>query len=186
VTDSQKGIKKVLIGLGEFYNEHLSDARLAMYAAILSDCDACGVEESAMTLMRDPTQTRMPVAAVIRDRAMGFSNPDHEAIEAASRIPEAMKRFGYPDSTAAREFIGELGWRVVEREGGWEKLCHRVTTDQLPTLKAQWREMAKAVSGRSRNGSEDAPRIPGVSDKSLRVLKLARGIGKELAAGKDD
>lgn len=179
---SDKDTKKLLVGLAEVYGTTLSDQRLQLYADLLSDIPFPVLTEAARAIMRDPNIRQFPLPAQIREKAMPGANPEHEAIEAVNRIVEAMNRFGWPDPTGARAFIGELGWMVVERSGGWSLLCEGVTMDQLPSYRAQWRELAKALYGRAQRGDTEPPTIgPGGRDPRKLVdtvtnkLKLVKG-----------
>jgi hypothetical protein len=75
--------------------------------------------------------------------------PDHDA-EArliADKIWGAIERFGSLKSKQdlVRTAIGETGWKVVENMGGWRVVCEIASYDNVSTLKAQWRESAKAL-----------------------------------------
>lgn len=124
---------------------------------------------------RDP----FPSIKTIRDLVAPPVNTDHDAIEAANRIVQAIADFGYYQAEGAKRFIGELGWLVVQREGGWETLCESLTTDQIPTRKAQWRELAKALIGRAQRGTLGTPpELPpsgGVVHSLAQRLSLERG-----------
>lgn len=168
------GMKKLLIGLAEFYGETLTPSRLNMFAQVLSDLAPSDVERAIALLTRDPRITRMPLPAHIRQAVRPDANPEHDALEASNRIVEAIGRFGYYNPRDARDFIGELGWRVVEREGGWETVCENTTTRMIPTLKAQWRELAKALYARAQRGVDDIPpALPPASGPSAIVTSLA-------------
>lgn len=179
-------LKKAVIGLAEVFGLELSETRLALYAEALADLPEVEVRRAIVLMLRDPTLKRFPTPAEIRERITPTGNPDHDAIEAANRIVEALSKFGGCnadlEAPKARAFIGELGWKVVEREGGWSRLVEDVTTPQLPTIKAQWRELAKAIQGRARMGTLDtAPGIPGPAQEMVQGLadKLSLGKGKK-------
>jgi len=105
---------------------------------------------------------RFPSIADIRNLIVPEPGPEVEAIEAANRIVEALSRFGGCNADVneprAREFVGELGWLVVQRHGGWVNLVESgIAADQIPTLKAQWRELAKALWARAKAGRIHQP-----------------------------
>lgn len=129
---------------------------------------------------------RMPSIRDLRELVQPEVSPEQDAVEAVARIGEAMTKFGWANPKDARKFIGELGWVIVEREGGWESICEKTTLDKLPTLRAQWREMAKAVTARAKAGKlNEAPALP-EAPGSAKVLALTSRIGKEMACGRDD
>lgn len=63
--------------------------------------------------------------------------------EIAAKISGAIARFGHTNPEGARKFIGEIGWEIVQIEGGWSKLCGSTKEHQIPALKAQWRNLAQ-------------------------------------------
>lgn len=83
---------------------------------------------------------------------------DAKANEAATRIRSAITKFGYPNPREARAYIGELGWKVVERAGGWNYICENHGVDLNPlTFFAQSRDSAKALMESASIGEFDRP-----------------------------
>jgi hypothetical protein len=81
-----------------------------------------------------------------------------KAIEAATRIRSAITKFGYPTPGEARAYIGELGWKVVERAGGWNYICENHGVDLNPlTFFAQSRDSAKSLQESASIGEFDRP-----------------------------
>jgi hypothetical protein len=99
-------------------------------------------------------RTGLPSVAQIL-AAMGKRELGHEEIarELAERIAGAIRRFGYTQPRRAEEFLGAAGWLTIEKLGGWQNICESTDTDDLPVLKAQWREIARGVLD-----SSEAPR----------------------------
>ena len=136
--DTLKAI--VPIGAPEFESHQLSawymvfqpfDAQkvFALFPTISASCD------------------RFPSIKQILDLLDPKPDKDAEARGIADRIYGAMSRWGSLRSKqdAIREHIGPVGWRVVQDSGGWLALCEICTLDNAATLKAQWRESAKAL-----------------------------------------
>lgn len=90
---------------------------------------------------------RFPSIKQLLDLMDPKPDADAEARNIADRIYGAMSRWGSLRSKqdAIREHIGPVGWRVVQECGGWLALCEICTLDNAATLKAQWRESAKAL-----------------------------------------
>lgn len=145
-----------------FYEKSLADLG---YPALCTALEKLMIERND----RDP----FPSVKTIRELIRPAANPEHDAIEAANRIVEAMERFGWPNPRDARAFIGELGWLVVEREGGWESVCEKGVYSKLPMLKAQWRELAKSLHGRAQRGDDSPPQLPASSGPGAIVHSLA-------------
>lgn len=169
-------IKKLLVGLAEYYGITLTPTRLAMYAEDLEDLDISLIAGAIKNIRRNPNQKFFPLPAAIREEIQG--NQRDEAVEAANRIVQAMGKYGYTNPERARSFIGELGWRVVEREGGWQALCERTTNDDLPTLKAQWRELAAVTQRRIERGHDQAPALPAPSPVAILLPQIIKEVEK--------
>lgn len=77
---------------------------------------------------------------------------------AASRIVEAVTRFGNYNGQEAREFIGELGWRGVMSYGGWMYICANLGKDfDVGIFTAQMRDLANANINANETGHLDKP-----------------------------
>lgn len=90
----------------------------------------------------DPFPSFKQIASLIKPEL----DPETSATDIAGKIVQALHscgddRFG---TERAKKLIGPIGWKVVESEGGWCGLGHRIKNDQLPTLKAQWKKQALA------------------------------------------
>lgn len=148
-------IKRLLIVLAEFYGASISESRLDLFAVTLEDLGPSKVAQAIKIILRDSKQKVMPFPAELRDLIEG--SPQEVGIDIANRIVQAISSYGWTNPDKAKTFLGEVGWFVVEREGGWEKLCARVNDENLPVLKAQWREVAKTKMRRALLGQTDAP-----------------------------
>lgn len=132
------------------YDEHLS--RLG-YENVNRALDEIIANKNS----RDP----FPSVREIREKLEPSINPDHEAVEVAGRIWEAIGRCGWPNPDAARATIGELGWHVVQRQGGWSNVCLESSETSPGVFKAQLRELAKATYTRASQGRLSvSPAIP--------------------------
>lgn len=91
--------------------------------------------------------TRFPAIKEILDAIDPKPDHDAEARLIADKIWGAIERFGSLKSKQdlVRTAIGETGWKVVENMGGWRVVCEIASYDNVSTLKAQWRESAKAL-----------------------------------------
>lgn len=68
-----------------------------------------------------------------------------DAEEIAAKIFGAVSKFGSYRVSDARIFLGEVAWKIVTMEGGWESLCQMITYENASTLQAQWRKLASVV-----------------------------------------
>jgi hypothetical protein len=181
IAQAQKlqAIKKLLLGLAAYYEKALTPAQLGMYAEDLEDLELEAIGRAIRNVRRDPSQKFFPLPAVLRALIVGDRRD--EALEASNRIVQALSSYGWTNPERARQFIGELGWRVVEREGGWENVCRAVQSyDDLGTLKAQWRELARSILARADSGRGDqAPALPGGSPVARLVDQAIKKIPEE-------
>lgn len=168
-----KQIKKLLIGLAEYFSRELTPGQLAMYADDLVDLD---IEKLATAIQLVRKQNKFfPMPSEIREAAIGSVRD--EALEVASSIAAAMSRYGWNNSERARAFIGPVGWRVVEYEGGWENLCASVQNEEIGTRKAQWREMAAVVIKRGVVPSKSMPALSNANqDKAKELFAQTKGL----------
>lgn len=105
------------------------------------------------------------------------------AIEAANRVVEAMTKFGWNNPGDAQKFLGEIGWYVVNRNGGWKALCENVQSRDIQIYRAQFRELALSAIRRHRLGlldvTPDFNQIEGVKREALpsRLGDVVKQIG---------
>jgi len=138
-------VKKMIVALCAYYQHPLPDQVVEMYAKDLADLPLEKLAQAFHEIRRDPKTTRFPLPAIIRQRTEGPVNAENAAIQIAAKIPEAISKFGWNNPEKAKAFLGEVGWLIVQREGGWANLCQTVDENNLPILKAQWRQLAKSL-----------------------------------------
>lgn len=127
----------------ELYDQHLGQLG---YERVCKALDRIIVDRNS----RDPFPSIKEIRMVIDPEL----DPDQEAMIVASRIAGAVARIGPYQSDMARHMIGEVGWKIVQCEGGWEEVCQTLTYQNQGTLKAQWRNLAKTFLSRAEHGSE--------------------------------
>lgn len=162
---------EALAGMAELTGFNLTPWVIDVYRQALEphglDKAVAALSKLAFSARRFPTPA--DILAIVAPAAVAEVTNDEEAAVASERIIGALSKFGSADVGRGdgpawrkqREFIGELGWSVVEANGGWRHLCDSVTNDDLPTLKAQWRNEAKAHMSRAVAGRVGGPAIPG-------------------------
>lgn len=157
MSESRKQIKILWIKLSAYYQAQLRDEVLDMYAEDLSDLPVQKVLTAMNEYRRNPKHVRMPLPAQIRAICDPAVDEESLAKEAAARVIQAIKLFGYMRPDEAKEFIGDLGWGVVERRGGWRTLCEGLMEHEIPMFQAQARELAKAHLQLSKAGQLNKP-----------------------------
>jgi hypothetical protein len=57
----------------------------------------------------------------------------------AEKCWSAISRFGYPNPDLAKKFVGPIGWKMIERQGGWVSFCASAGDEnQKSFLIPQW------------------------------------------------
>lgn len=69
---------------------------------------------------------------------------DDKARQVSAMILTGIRKFGYRRPNEAKQYLGPIGWKVVEMQGGWERICE-TEEKNVPTLQAQWRDLAKSI-----------------------------------------
>lgn len=88
---------------------------------------------------------RFPTPAEIYGMIKPELSVEDESNLIATKIRQAISKCGYADPEGARRFIGEVGWNIVRRFGGWVYICenHGDLLNPL-TFHAQCRDITKA------------------------------------------
>lgn len=142
-----------------FKGIELEDGALRLLLNSVEELPFEKVKSFMVSWLKENTQPRHPYPAEIHS-ACGFKKVDNKslALEATNRINEAVIKFGEFDAVPARAFIGELGWRAIQRRGGWSHLCatHGATLD-VDTFTAQTRDFLIATLELKDAGQDDQP-----------------------------
>jgi hypothetical protein len=108
-----------------------------------------GLKQIALTSRKFPTIAEL--LKIVAPHQFEIDTRDDAAV-IAGQIERALVRFGSRNSSKgfpeAREMIGEAGWSVVGPR--WQHICDTATTDDMPTLKAQWRGEVKGALERAK------------------------------------
>ena len=57
------------------------------------------------------------------------------SLQIAIRIVRGMQLFGAYKNEEAKEFIGELGWKVVQYNGGWQEIFYNTNIKYISLFK---------------------------------------------------
>lgn len=150
-------IMKLIAALGEYYDKALTPGQVAMYAQDLMVLEPEQLKQAILTYRNDPRNDRFPLPVKLKAMVGAAVNPEDEAIQISGRILGAIASVGPYQGQRARELIGEIGWQVVQMEGGWQTICE-IETDDIPIRKAQWRNLAKSLIEHPRRPS--VPMLP--------------------------
>jgi hypothetical protein len=159
MTNNEKTeLAKIYAATCKAFDKSLEPDVLRMQIEDLSDLDFSKVVAALAKYRQDEKSITWPRAGKIRALVNPLMSRDSLANEAASRIREAIGLFGWPNGDQARKHIGELGWMVVERSGGWSYLCENHGVELQPlTFHAQARDLSKAILESKEVGVLDQP-----------------------------
>lgn len=127
------------------------------------------------------TLEEFPSVKKLKDLCRGNILTDEQVgQDIANKIGECIGVFGGYSPGAARQTIGELGWIVVMRHGGWWDLCNIESDTALEFLKKEMKKTATNVYQNYRVfGKEKTIGIPDKIDyesnpllqQALRIVK---------------
>lgn len=157
---------------------NLSQPMLEVYDMAVKDF---GYERACVAmkaLLMETKSWQMPTPAMIVAKIENKPSRYAEATEVAGRIVQAVDKFGYNRGEEAKAFIGEVGTIVVQRWGGWARLCEvlglHISED---TARAQMRDSALAVMEISTHRSlDEAPQLESSKklESAVKLLSDAR------------
>lgn len=131
----------------------------ALWCEALRDCDESEIKKAFRYACENYTE--WPAPAIIKKLCMGVTKDFAEiGQEVATVIENCISKHGYPNADAAEKEIGELGWEVVKRCGGWVEVCN-TEYEQLPSRRKQLRDLAISLQkGYQRDGFNRPHQIP--------------------------
>lgn len=143
------------------YGKEMPRESISMFISTLVDYFPATVEKylSALRSYTEDSKNKFfPNPVQLREYLTGNLTPESQADETASRIRNAITKFGWTSPDRAREYLGELAWSVIERQGGWKYICenHGLLLDP-GVYHAQTKNSVKAALESSAKGLFDQP-----------------------------
>lgn len=135
-------------------------------------------------LMLETKVWQMPTPKALIDSIDSRPSRIAEANEVAGRIIQSVSKFGWSSPEQARQYIGELGWSVVQRFGGWGYLCEGLGMSiDVSSTRAQMRDSALSIMEISEHRSiNEPPSLEYTPNKQLestvKLLASAKGMPK--------
>lgn len=143
-----------------------------------------GYERAAAALQFLMLQTKrweMPTPAALVAEIEKKPTRIAQANEVAARVIESVTRFGYSNPKEAETYVGQVGWMVVRRFGGWSHLCEIMGLKlDVGQARAQMRDLALSIMELGElDQLEKPPELPGPKGESLSsaIKLLAKGKG---------
>jgi hypothetical protein len=157
LSEIEKKITTAVVMTAKNAGKPLDDFGLDIYVECLMPLPL----DRVLVCLRDGFKTgKLPTIQDIENFATARPNETDSVQEAVARICSSISRFGSPNSDRAREFIGELGWQIVERFGGWQLVCDVPDMQALNVLRAQMIKLGASVWNRAKLGIQSAPELP--------------------------
>lgn len=168
-----------LLELAMFYEKVLSDDQVQLYGKYLYEKLTVQELDQAIRLYFDNPQNEFFPQPISKLVAL-IKNPIQDqdmANEVASKLCSALSKYG-PDSwERARDYIGELGWLVASKLGGWSYLCQTLTNSEMQIFRAQARDLAKTQIALARANRLHTP---------IEIPNQANGNGPTIEKRKSD
>jgi len=175
--------KHFWIFVAEYYNVKISKIQLDAYSEDVKGIGPNELKYAFECYRKDPKHEFMPRPAQILKYIYPEVSNESTAIDVASRISHAIATIGYNHPKEAEEYMGEIAWLVVAREGGWEEVCRNSFVKDLGTRFSQRRESAKSIMERSSLGIlHKAPALP-LPRKALSLGQIMVEVVKNLEGG---
>lgn len=156
--EERQKVGAYIVHISVYYGRQIGKEVVSMMVDDFEGYTAEQVMQGYKTYRQDSRNRQFPLPAQIIKILTPTANTDDLAKEAAARVIESVSRFGYTNPDDAKNYIGELGWRAVQRFGGWAHVCQnlglKVSQD---TFYAQVRELCKTTLELSAAGINDQP-----------------------------
>lgn len=159
----------------KFFDKDISIEIVKLVVYDLQDLDfqACF---NALSVFRKSAKNQFwPKSADIRKLASPELSDESKAEQAAVKIVEAIKKYGWSQPEQARAHMGELAWNVVLSKGGWLAVCENHGCEwDAGTFHAQARQIAKSTIESAKLGVLNLPiGLPEPNQENIsRVMKL--------------
>jgi hypothetical protein len=139
-------LSKVIKSVASIYNKSLDIGAIEMMIDLFEGYELEKIKSAYKHFMSTAKASHFPMPGQIIEILNPSLSTEAKANQIARMIPEAILKFGYPNPTEAKAYIGEIGWQIVQSKGGWFDVCnyHGDVWD-AGTFHAQARDSAKAI-----------------------------------------
>lgn len=163
-------VTKILRGMALVYPTEITDELVQIYCLVLQELSIQELNQAVIRYMRSDIAFFPKPGQLL---AMLKPTDEDQAAEVAARILTAMRKYGgdYPEHhQKARECMGEIGWHVVQLQGGWSAMLTNTSLD-TDIGQAQWRKLALSVIRKDSLGQlGETPSLQSKEQKGLQGL----------------
>jgi hypothetical protein len=156
---------QVMLGLGEAYHEEISDGRMEIYFAALSDLALDDIRRAASVHVR--TQKFYPRVSELRE-AIGGSVDDRADL-AWMELLKLVRRVGYYGEPALPDEVSRRA--ATELYGGWRALCERLPSEG-PELLAAAKLFKASYAAHARLGVRESIALPNRAETHAQLVDL--------------
>jgi hypothetical protein len=116
-------VAKIITATAMYYQRPITSEVVSMMVDDLEDLPFEKVLKAYQAIRRDAKNKFFPLPAQVRELICPVMSVQAQAREDVENIKIAITDFGYMRGAEARAAIGEIGWRIVEGLGGWQRVC---------------------------------------------------------------
>lgn len=154
MSNQRELLGEILFAFGEYYDKRLTTNQLGMYVEDLIDLTGDELRAACKLYRQDAKNERFPLPAKLIALARPKESPEDAGREIAAKIIDAVYKDGHANPERARSRMGEEGWSIVSRMGGWSQFCAELTNDNLTTFRAQIRDLATTIVRRGERAEQ--------------------------------
>jgi len=174
-TKPERDFFQLLETLGSITSTQLNEFVINLYFEALNPFGLDKVNKVLMAYMMDLDQYgKMPTIRAIKIKlGVVAVSKELQSKEVSAKILSAISKFGYTVSVNdtkiddIKKYVGDIGWKVIDLQGGWNAICESVTNANKSTYQAQWRDLALSVLESKR---EKPFELPKSSDEKISGL----------------
>lgn len=137
-------IQKLIVLNHAYYGNELDDDVVLMMANDLSKFELNQIKAAFDEYRNNAKNIRPPLPAQLKEIMTPKISSDDIATQIASKIIGCISIYGYTNPQDARNEIGEEGWQVVDRLGGWTEIC-KIERDEIPARFAHLKSIATSI-----------------------------------------
>ncbi|KAB8035890.1 hypothetical protein GCL60_16805 [Silvanigrella paludirubra] len=73
------------------------------------------------------------------------------SLQIAERIVRGMQLYGAYNHDKAKDYVGELGWKIVQNNGGWQEMCYTTNMNHIYYVKKDLQKQIKIFKKEEKN-----------------------------------
>lgn len=144
--------------LAAYFGKELNNVQLTFYGEYFNQFTLEQVNKVFRGAIR--TFAKFPTIAELCKLFDAPKEDERDAAnEMAGAIISSIREFGYNRAKEVEAHVGPVAWHAIEQFGGWENLCS-TESDNLPTIRAQLRDLCKSVMAMKDKRGGDILKLP--------------------------